>query len=225
MSQRNETVDLILDELERYGLRGEVSDRSKHIEIAWETSIGRRFTIVAKTASDWRSALNARSDVRKMLRADNMQIKPINNLTYHRAMSLPKEPTFSHEQILHKDVEALTDLVFELQVQLSEMREQNTAILDKLNSVRVIARVEFGVQDSGNIVVGGPVEQLRKILHGSVRQTKTDMVLNLLSEQWRHVSDVIKESGLTRAHVNNILMKAKKRGQAENGLRGQWRRI
>ena len=132
MSQRNEHLDLIINELERYGLRGEVSDRGKHLEVAWTTPHGRRFVIAARTPSDWRAGLNTRSEVRKLLKADNMQVKHISELSYQKAMSLPKHvmPT---EHVLQQDVIVLTDMVFELQSHISVLQQQNQMLQDKIN--------------------------------------------------------------------------------------------
>jgi hypothetical protein len=68
MTQRMEHLEPVLDELERYGLKSEIGDRGKHLEIRWNTPMGERFIIMPKTPSDWRGALNSRSDLRKMLR-------------------------------------------------------------------------------------------------------------------------------------------------------------
>src|ERR1700677_2013035 len=136
MTQRNEHLELCLEELERYGLKGEISERGKHLELAWVSPLGRRFVIAPKTPSDWRSSLNMRSDLRKLLRADNLQPKQVSNLTFQKAMSLPKQPTINKELLLQNDVDALTDLVFDLQSQLSLLQ-------NKMNSMRVVARIEF----------------------------------------------------------------------------------
>ena len=228
MSQRNEIVDLCIDELEHYGLRGEVSDRTKHIEIAWHAPQGRRFIIVPKTASDWRSRLNSRSDMRKMLRADGLQPRQINELTYHKAMSLPKPVIVNKEQALQSDVEALVDFAFDLQSKLFEMQEQYNALQDKMNSITVVSRVQFGAlqEDRGDIAV----EVQRRTYQaadgpGFRSGTKSDLVLSMMTAQFGPVADLYKKTELSRAHVNSILQKAKKRGLVEAGLRGQWRKI
>lgn len=217
MSQRNEDVDRVIDELERYGLRGEVSDRGKHLEIAWVTPHGRRFMIVSRTASDWRSSLNARSDLRKLLRADNLHPKAISELSFQKAMALPKPVAITREQSLQNDVDALTDLVFELQSQIMAVQLSNTALQDKINSMQIVSEVRF--------VKPNLPEAIRKPYPNvGSRKGKTSMVLSMMSTQWSYTADLIKQSGLTRAHVNNILQKAKHVGLVENGLRGQWRR-
>ena len=228
MSQRNEIVDLCIDELERYGLRGEVSDRTKHIEIAWHAPQGRRFIIVPKTASDWRSGLNSRSDMRKMLRSDNLHPRQITEQTYHKAMSLPKPIIINKEQALQRDVDALVELMFDLQSKLSEMQEQHTALQDKMNSITVVSKVQFGPPQNDG---GAVVEVQRKVYQatsdgpGFRFGTKSDMVLSMMTAQFGPVADLYKKLGLSRAHVSNILQKAKKRGLVESGLRGQWRKI
>ena len=222
MSQRNEHIDLLLEELERYGLKGQVSDRGKHLEVAWEAPLGRRFVIAARTPSDWRTGLNTRSDLRRLLKADNLQPKQINELTFQRAMQLPKAREITNEQILQKDVDVLTDLVFELQSTVAALQEQNIALAERMNSITVVSKIELGSPNQD------PVEGPIKLYNGTGaphKETKTSMVLNMLTAQFSPVSDLIRRSGLTRAHVNTILQKAKNAGLVENGLRGQWRKI
>lgn len=224
MSQRNEHIDLVMEELQRYGLRGEIGDRGKHLEIAFETPMGRRFVIVARTPSDWRAGLNTRSDLRRILKADNMQPKVISQFTFQKAMSLPKATAVAPELVLQADVNELVDLVFELQSQMVVLREQNQFLQDRMNSARVVSRIEFGELSSAD---GVAVEIEKKFydknlpFRGSSTQGK---IFACLTFQYKSIYDVVEESGIPMKYVATTLSKAKKRGFAEFGLRGQWRR-
>jgi hypothetical protein len=225
MTQRNETVDRIIDELERHGLKGVVGERGKHLEIAWETPLGRRFVIAPRTPSDWRAGMNLRSDLRKLLKADNIQPKAINDLSFQRAMSLPKlvEPK---EHVLQKDVEALVDLVFELQSQVADLSS-------KLSSIKIVSTIQFGDAPKVEIEQGSPIaaheepkSNFSYVRQGPFRQgSKQADICNLLTEQFQHVSVVANHFKDTNIkYIYTTLFKAKKAGFAESGLRGMWRR-
>lgn len=226
MTQRNECVDLVINELERYGLRGEVAERGKHLEVAWSTPHGRRFVIVAKTPSDWRASLNTRSDLRKMLRADNLQPKQISELSFQKAMSLPKQ-IITTEHILQKDVNELTDLMFDMQLQM-------IALQDKLTSMQVVSKVEFVkepfVEDKEikeaveHLVSEGKVIPQFQDNNPFRSDSKQYRIYNCLTAQFKHTSEIISKAGYDAKYVHNTLHKAKKMGLVETGLRGQYRR-
>lgn len=227
MTQRNEHIDLIMDELERYGLRGELSERGKHLEIAWTTPVGRRFVIVARTPSDWRAGLNTRSEVRKLLRADNMQLRAIHELSFQKAMTLPKQQMINQDQVLRNDVSALMDMVFDLQTQISQLQDQNSSLINKMNSMTVVSRIEFNHYEEEKVddiivEVNKKIYEQEKapFLLGSTQ----DSIIACLTHQYQSLEDIVKASGVGKKYVCTTLSKAKKRGFAENGLYGQWKR-
>jgi len=222
MTQRHEHIDLLLDELERYGLRGEVADRGKHLEVAWQTPHGRRFVITARTPSDWRAGLNTRSTLRKLLRADNLQLKQVSELTFQKAMSLPKQG-ISRELVLQNDVAALTDLVFEMHQQIAALQEQNAALNDRMNSITIVSRIEFASPDDGASIARLADEETTQ--SSPFRQGSTQAkIFACLTYQFKLFSDILKEAGIDKKYVASTLSKAKRLGYAENGLRGMWRR-
>lgn len=221
---RNEHVALLLDELKRYGIKGQVGERGKHLEVAWETALGHRFVVCAKTPSDWRGGMNARSELRKLLRADGLSPKPA-ELSFQRAMSLPEKPLFTpaeKEKNLHNDVEALTDMVFELQAQLDNMRDVvREVIREQLSALTVVSKVSLGEQP-------GAVEQLFSMKSEPALaelKTKQQMIAELLSYQFSPVSSIIEQAKdiTTAASVRSTLQRLRREGIAENGLRGMWR--
>lgn len=218
---RNECVDRVMDELERYGLKGEVGERGKHLEVAWVSPAGRRFIIVPKTASDWRSSLNSRSDLRKLLRADNLQPRQISEITFQKAMSLPKPVVVNREQSLQNDVDTLTDLVFELQSQM-------TALQDKIATMRVVSTIEYGEQIVEEVVQSQIFTERTFSDMGQIPFRSTSQQYRIaacLTSQFRPVKDIIQQSGAPIKYVYNTLCKAKKLGFAESGpILGTWRR-
>jgi hypothetical protein len=73
-NMRNECLIAALDELAKVGIRDVVQAHgSKHLQLRWRTNgHGERFYAVPGSASDHRSHLNVRADIRRMLRADGL---------------------------------------------------------------------------------------------------------------------------------------------------------
>lgn len=225
---RTDHVKLALAELEKYGLKGEVSHRSKHLEISWSAPQGERFICCALTPSDWRVPMKVRADIRKLLKADGLEpVEEKPAVSFQKAMSLPKPPlvsTSEREEALKNDVEALTDLVFELQAQIENMRSTIAEVIrEQLQSVTVVSRVQFADK------APGPVEQLFATLHeaSNPKQTKSELVLSVLSYEYRPrqwiIAEALKLVPTTKQSINQILSKAKREGLVESGLRGMWR--
>lgn len=240
MSQRNEIVDILVDELDRYGLRSEVSNRSKHVEVAWETPLGRRFVIAPCTSSDWRAGFNARSQLRRMLKQDNLQPRVEASTSFQKAMALPKEPVvsvFDRERFLKQDVEALADLVMDLQNQLVSLQQQMTTatVTSTVTSI-----IHFGAEQKApnEAVPEKAVEEAisqETVIHQeadaayhaySAPLGKTSQaVFDALTYRYepRHV--IISRTQLDHTLVNQALMRLRKKGLVESGLRGMWRKV
>lgn len=229
MSKRLEHLEPVMEELERYGLRGEIGERGKHLEIRWKTPNGERFITMPRTPSDWRSALNSRSDLRKLLRADNLQPKPISDLTFQKAMSLPKPPpSITKEQFLQNDVDALTDLVFELQSRLSEMQAAFVALDQKTSSARVVSYIQYGESAVKPEVENELIEKIERVVphEGPFRQGSTqDKIYKVLTDQYMSIDQIKQLANVPNPkYVNTTLWKAKDKGFVECGLRGMYRR-
>jgi hypothetical protein len=224
---RNEITDLLIDELDRYGLKGQVDDRSKHLEVVWVGSQGRRFLVVPKTPSDWRSGLNCRSDMRKILRADNEKIKEEDPLSFKKAMSLPKEPivTFAaRERALQKDVETLCELVLELVEKTTIQQSQLSSILEKMNSIQVVSTVESTVSFTGQQVVEQPhAERPTAQRHGRSALTIA-AVLEAMPFEWTRVPVLIGHTGFGKATVYKALNILFEQGLVEHGPHATWRK-
>ncbi|MHC2884024.1 hypothetical protein [Bradyrhizobium barranii] len=78
MAYSNELTEIAVNELKAHGIKAHLRDTNGgHIEIAWQVVPEKevRKIVVAKSTSDWRSRMNTRADVRRLLRADNVSPK------------------------------------------------------------------------------------------------------------------------------------------------------
>lgn len=230
---RHEIIDLLMEEIERYGLKGEVNDRSKHLEFSWEGPHGRRFIIVAKTPGDHRASLNSRADLRRMLKADGLSIvKPSQTALFAKAMSLPKAPYFTPDdrfKIMSNDVETLTDLVVFQQDVIASLQRSILALENKFSTMKVTTQVSFTEQVVA-AEAAQPVEQVIIRNYGDQDWTPRKgsnqrAVLDTLTTQWCSAVEISGLVDVGLKQVNTILSKLKKAGYAENSLvsRGYWR--
>lgn len=226
---RNEITDLLLDELQKYGIEGNVDSRTKHLEVWWIGNHGRRFVIAAKTASDWRAAMNVRSDMRKILRQDEQELEQKKPTAFSKAMALPKLPlltTSQRELILQKDVELLSELVFELQVQNNELLTKVGAVLEKMNSITVtstvVSNINFSSQSIEKPSFVAPSQ------HQYERNVKGNF-LPMIPFEWTHVSVFLQKMNAVtvkeKKTVYTRLQYFKRIGKVEHGTYGMWRRV
>jgi hypothetical protein len=140
MAPRNECVDAVLRELDKHGLSAQVEDRSKHVEVSWQYPNGTsRFTIVPKTSSDVRGALNARGEVRRQLRADVALLPTAEVVAFKKAMSLPAVPAAAPDRMvkLEREYDALLDFTFELSTTVSAQAAVIAELQTKLAGIRI----------------------------------------------------------------------------------------
>jgi hypothetical protein len=109
---RNEVLDTVTRELNAVGIMPRIEHGGKHLKVQW----GQRTYTAPKTSSDHRACLNARAEVRRMLKEDGMldQTEPKPDGT---AQLLKR---IDH---LQKTVDALTDLILELGAKLEPKRQ------------------------------------------------------------------------------------------------------
>lgn len=220
MTARNELVDVALETLESFGIKGEVVPRGKHIEIVWFVGEQRRSTIVAATPSDHRAWLNVRGEVRRALRADNVQPAPKEKvLSFKTALSLPRPVTLPIDRIkaLEEDVVILLDW-------LVEERARADALEAKLNGLRVILSFEGSTvsQASAQPFTQSALPTLEPVRKGG----PSDLIMAALANgAWAEKKALLKATGLSDAMLSSTLNYLKsKRGLVENGLRGFWRK-
>jgi hypothetical protein len=75
---RNSCLDIALRELESAGIRDIEQVRGgKHLQLRWQINgHGLRVYTLPATPSDWRSPLNTRAEIRRMLREDGVLHAP-----------------------------------------------------------------------------------------------------------------------------------------------------
>lgn len=215
---KNDCVEAVLSELERFGLKGVVGDRGKHLEIRWQYSDGReRFQIVPSTPSDNRGALNARGDVRRRLREDGVQPPPAEVIQFNRALNLPKPEDFGVVRLakLEKDFETLLDITVELNCQLSTLQE-------RLSNAKV--SISFDIPSAPTLPAVAPVEAAKLVTtkqHGGRRK---DKILKVLAPGgWVETAEIIRLTGLRQKDVYSGLAYMKKIGELEGDGRGNYR--
>lgn len=77
VTRNNESLKTVLNELASVGIDDvKISEGGKHIKLKWDASGKTRTFTVPNTSSDWRSPLNARRDLRRILREDGMISAP-----------------------------------------------------------------------------------------------------------------------------------------------------
>jgi hypothetical protein len=220
---RNEYVDAVLAELDRYGIRGTVDHTSKHIAISWVLPDGQfRMTIVPSTPSDWRGLMNKRAEVRRMLRADNVQLPPAktNVLTLAHAISTPKPVQLPLDRLtkLESDFEGLFEMLLEAQERASMFEARSATLEAKLASMRVTISFDDGAAVA-SVAPPAPVAVQER---ASSRAAK--LFAHMPPGQWVARQVLIKNTGLSMQNVSNILSTLRKAGKVELGLRGMWRR-
>jgi len=223
---RNELVDVTLEELAKFGLKGTVEDRGKHLGIVWSYNNQEHTTIVARTPSDHRAYLNCRGDVRRQLRNANVQKPPAEVVQFQRAMQLPKPTDNGHVKLanLERDFEALLDLTVDLQTQLALLQA-------KLSNAKVTITFD-GAKPSYVI----PAEVVAKLGASTPRKLRTESTtsgLSLLDKlatgRWTSLAELVSPNCSTKSleyqRTTSMLHYLKKLGKVENGQRGMWRKV
>lgn len=131
----NEELKAGLAELKLYGIkpRWEYTEGT-HIRIIWQVPGKDEVRVVhtSKTGSDWRGPMNLRSEVRKLLRADNVDLDMHKKKAQRKepsviakALAIPEQVTPIPEQILamRSELGDLTQLVIKLAKTISILRE------------------------------------------------------------------------------------------------------
>lgn len=227
MAGQTET-DVVLNELEQYGIKGRVSERGKQVAVEWEHAGQARVIFCARTPSDWRGALNIRAHTRRQLRADGVQkVEPQKRvLTLAHALTFPQPtPTApTPDSPRQADFDALLDLVADLQDQVSRLEA-------RFNNVRVTATVSFDPPQAVSAVASAPSHQpvkAPKAPMGLTRKVRaggpTELLMGALRGRgWVPTAELIRLPGLTSVKAaSNTLSNLKKKGFVENGPSG-WR--
>jgi hypothetical protein len=134
--KNHDVIKAAVGELERLGIKSRLEDTGGgHVRLVWRSTPDKpeREYFMASTPSDWRAKHNARAFVRKMLRADNVDLdpkktapKPLENKVRHQQQ--PTEPSMLVRQIecLRAEIVDLSEWIFELALRMGKEREVAT---------------------------------------------------------------------------------------------------
>lgn len=106
-------------ELALVNIRGRIEHLAKHIRVNWIINGEQRNYTTAASPSDVRGKLNARADVRRMLRNDGAY-NQINGSKLAKALEVPvlvaktNEPIEERMKRIEEEIAALIDVVFEI---------------------------------------------------------------------------------------------------------------
>lgn len=230
MAERNEVAEISLRELREWGLSGRMEERGKHLAICWDYPNGvSRFAIVARTASDWRAVINARGQIRRMLRADSWQRPDPVKVQFVRAMELPRQDDGAAARIqrLERDMEALIDFNADLQAEVLSLNQ-------RLVNLRVTATVHFDAPPpvTEDKPIKAPERNAINGTHSFERMANgkrygvEETILGLLSfDQWKHRSEIHAVIGGSDNALSTALNTLKQKGRAINGQRGYWKKV
>lgn len=227
MPANNEVIEAVRRELERFGLKSQVAHLGKHVEVSWVLPNGQpRHTVCPNTPSDHRSSLNARAQVRRMMRADNVEVPPLNVTSFERAMSLPKpvEPPPIRIQRLEDDLSVMLDWLAEVREELASSREEAAHLRSLMDNVQV--SVSFG---GGRVITHAKAVEVpaepAPFVHPTYAGGPSAKIMNLLANgAWVHRQTIAKETAVDLKTVSSTLQYLSKDGRVENGLRGFWRK-
>lgn len=223
----NSHVDAVMLELERFGLKGQLSDRGKHQEIRWQYNDGRsRFTIVPNSPSDGsRGALNARGQVRRQLRLDAVQPPSATVRLIQKAFSLPSPQDHGAYRLarLESDFEGLLDELIDTRAQLAD-------VLAKLTNMRVT--VSFGPPSEAKAVASveealqAPRAAVSKVVKERRGGARMKTVLRVLGAGgWVAAGEIARQAVLPLKNTYAALHYLKKTNRVEVGRKGQYRII
>lgn len=200
MAYQNELTEIALTELKAHGVKGHLRDTNGgHIEVSWQVVPEKelRKVFVAKTTSDWRSRMNTRGEVRRLLRADNVTLKMSTDkpkkpekLLVEKAMSLPQP-----------DVLPIPDQVAAMRGEMADLTELTVRLL----------KIVTGVRDNIAAYVPKPIEVAAP--PPSIRSVKLREYLS--HDRWVSITTLPRDTGLTMAQIKTKLQTLKINGEVE----------
>lgn len=202
MAHQNEHTDIALNELKAHGIKGHLRDLgSGHIEVSWQVCPEKapRTVVAPKTSSDWRSRMNLRAEVRRALRADNVQLKmehkPKKQPVIEKALSLPAP-----------DVIPVPDQIAALRTEVADL----TALVLRLTKITATVR--------DNVATYVPKPQQIAPVPQSSRSIK--LVEYLSHDRWTTIDTLPRDTGLKPEQIKMKLQYLKNHDQIEI-FRGQ----
>lgn len=190
--RKNPCVTAVLSELESVGLRGEVVQRTKHIEVRWFYNGHTRAVFTSATPSDHRAPLNIKMETRRILRKDGID-GPIPEQRLQKALQLPPPRRDQGDRLQRVEAEltVLIDLVLELHDRLSTPTVTvdfgKSPLVEKIRggvSAKVLAAMSTTWKSRQDIArqAGIPADRTSAIL---TYLSKKKLVENGLRGEWR----------------------------------------
>jgi hypothetical protein len=191
-----EVLDVIRRELKAHGVTPTIERTSKHVDVRWQIPGKQpRVYTTSSTPSDWRTRMNARAEVRRMLRADNV------------TLDTAAKPRTLTERVVQppRHVETIPDQVAAMRSELSDLSE---LIMELLEVVRNTAAVLIPVQRAE-----------------SSRNQRLDVLAALPADGATTTTNSVAEAlVISRRSAYSRLQHLRSRGRAELLPDGTWRR-
>lgn len=202
---RDDALSLVSKEFRLWGIEFDHRFRgSGHIELRWRAAQEKpvRSYIIAKTGSDHRGWLNARAEIRRLLRADGLVLKEQcvkKKPLLQKALELPRPEETELDQIklLRAEIADLTDIVLELSEKLAAMQ----------------APAKTPAPDPVTTTV---TDDKKPTVH-SIK------AIDYLKDYWVSTFELARDMGLTEDQTYGKLWYLKSKGEAELD-HGRWRK-
>ena len=235
MSKGNDVTETIVRELKLHGITPTLMNGGKHNKILWEAEGNKRVYVAPITPSDFRARLNARAEVRRMLREDGVsavvETKPT---VLERAMTVQAQPDPLGVRVaqLEAEVNALTEIVLEqlamtppqpvIEVSVQGATLKVVEPLAKAENaqpepVRTFAHVNNWEPVKGPLPTPAPAGKKGAVMDAILKAMSFDRV--------HRASELVREVGRPSGHISSTLMYLEKKGLVEKLGRGEWRKL
>ncbi|MCK1742163.1 hypothetical protein IVA80_15165 [Bradyrhizobium sp. 139] len=213
---RDEALSLLSSEFKLWGVPFTHHDTpGGHIELRWRATPDKEWRqyFIAKTGSDHRGWLNARSDIRRLFKQDGLSLKepPKKQPLLHKALSVPQHVEPHHDQLkmLRAEVADLSALVLELTHRVEDVltRPQHTATALPEAVVPPVA-----------------VEVAEPVLTKTKQPYRTVPALDFVAESWNSLEALAKSMGVPAVIAKRKLYYLLQKGEVET-QGDRWRKV
>jgi hypothetical protein len=223
MSGRNEVVDTILKELEQHGLKPVLLNGGKHHKIRWVGPQGERTFVTSVSPSDVRTKLNARAQVRRMLRDDGvaLRVEPKPSIL-EKAMAVQPAPDPLGVRVakLEAELNALTEMFLEQYAEhdpVIELAVKGATVRLRPEAPKTPETKPSRWDPAGRVPVHAPSRK-----RGAVQSA----ILGVMSfNEVSRAAELSRYVGRSPNHVTATLYNLQKKGLVEKLGRGEWRKL
>jgi hypothetical protein len=179
-----------------------------HIEVIWQASPDReiRRHVLSKTPSDWRTALNDRSRIRRLLKYDGLKPLPLCTKTkpkpsLAKALELPQpappvETDADQIKILRAEIGDLTDLVLDLVTTIKNLSPASSP---------------------------APVAEIAAPVIALPAKTTRVKIIEHVTKNWNSTETIARDAGLTKEMAYRKLYYLSTTGKVQLSPMGLWR--